>query len=148
MKVSVEGALERVPLKVTRADSCPQAPEPPAFPARGLLYAHFCPWMERDPCSPPGLSAHECQRPLDVARKCSPTRGCLEKPHALSPMLPPWLPGALGSLWVLPTLGELWSLPGWLADGFLIGPESVDIKAESTTIPLGGGGGQENYFAF
>lgn len=71
----------------------------------------------------------------------------------LSPHGPPWLPEARGSLRaeagrVLPTLGELWLLPGWLADGFLIGPESVDIKEESTTIPFGGGGGQENYFAF
>lgn len=71
----------------------------------------------------------------------------------LSPHGPAWLPEALGSLRakvrrVLPKLGELWSLPGWLADGFLIGPKSVDIKKESTTIPFGGGGGQETYFAF
>lgn len=73
--------------------------------------------------------------------------------HMISPHGPLWLPEALDSLWAkagraLPTLGEFWSLPGWLADSFLIGPESVDIKEESTTIPFGGGGGQENYFAF
>lgn len=82
-----------------------------------------------------------------------PSAGLLWNKSMLSPHGPPWLPEAQGSLRaearrVLPTLGELWLLPGWLADGFLIGPESVDIKEESTTISFGGGGGQENYSAF